>query len=152
MLGSKNGRSWADWGLQKKEQLKMHFYSTKWITFVFKNILIKFKNLFVRLPKSKFSNSFERSITFLFGTEVQGHGMTFKVCNLGFKKPYFNSAYVVSVPIFSFRTVWCKLATCQTYKYGNIFGKTKQRNLFFLSSTFVLTYLHTTCHSHPSYL
>ena len=31
--------------------------------------------------------------------------MTFKVCNLGSKQPYFNSAYVVRVPIFSFTTV-----------------------------------------------
>ena len=31
--------------------------------------------------------------------------MTFKVCNLGSKQPYFNSSYVVKVPIFSFRSV-----------------------------------------------
>ena len=31
-------------------------------------------------------------------TEVQGYGMNFKVCNLGSKQPYFNSAYVVRVP------------------------------------------------------
>ena len=31
--------------------------------------------------------------------------MTFKVCNLGSKQPYFNRAYVVRVPIFSFTTV-----------------------------------------------
>ena len=37
--------------------------------------------------------------------EVQGYGMTFKLCNLGSKQPYFNTAYVVRVPIFSFTTV-----------------------------------------------
>ena len=31
--------------------------------------------------------------------------MTFKVLNLGSKQPYFNSVYVVRVPIFSFTTV-----------------------------------------------
>ena len=31
--------------------------------------------------------------------------MTFKVFNLGSKYPYFNRAYVVRVPIFSFVTV-----------------------------------------------
>ena len=31
--------------------------------------------------------------------------MTFKVCNLGSKYAYFNSVYVVRVPIFSFRAV-----------------------------------------------
>ena len=38
-------------------------------------------------------------------TKIQGYNMTFKVCNLGSKQPYFNSAYVVRVPIFSFTTV-----------------------------------------------
>ena len=37
--------------------------------------------------------------------EVQGYGMTFKVCNFGSKKPYFNSSYVVRVPLSSFRIV-----------------------------------------------
>ena len=34
--------------------------------------------------------------------EIEGQGfcMTFKVCNLGQKQPYFNSVYVVRVPIF----------------------------------------------------
>ena len=31
--------------------------------------------------------------------------MTFKVCNLGSKQPYFYSSYEVRVPIFPFRTV-----------------------------------------------
>ena len=43
--------------------------------------------------------------------EVQGYGMTFKVCNLCSKQPYFNSGYVGRVPIFSFRTVHEKV--CQ---------------------------------------
>ena len=30
--------------------------------------------------------------------EAQGHGMTFRVCNLGSKQPHLYSAYVVSVP------------------------------------------------------
>ena len=38
-------------------------------------------------------------------TEGQGYGKTFKVCNFGSKQPYFNSSYVVRVPIFSYRTV-----------------------------------------------
>ena len=37
-------------------------------------------------------------------------GMTFKVFNLGPKQPYFNSVYVVRVPIFSFKTVNSKLS------------------------------------------
>ena len=31
--------------------------------------------------------------------------MDFKLCNLGSRQPYFNSAYVVRVPTFSFTTV-----------------------------------------------
>ena len=34
--------------------------------------------------------------------EVEGYTMIFNLCNLGLKQPYFNSAYVVRVPIFSF--------------------------------------------------
>ena len=42
--------------------------------------------------------------------------MTFKVLNLGSKQPYFNSAYVVRVPIFSFATVYTyTVATRCTY-------------------------------------
>ena len=37
--------------------------------------------------------------------KAQGFWVTFKVLNLGSKQPYFNSAYVVRVPIFSFTTV-----------------------------------------------
>ena len=42
--------------------------------------------------------------------EVKAHSfwVTFKVLNLGSKQPYFNSAYVVRVPIFSFTTVCMK--------------------------------------------
>ena len=52
-----------------------------------------------------FSTSFEVSISYWLETEFQGYGISFKICNLGSKQPYFNSAHVVRVPIFSFTTV-----------------------------------------------
>ena len=45
--------------------------------------------------------------------------MTFKVCNLGSKQPYFNKAYVVRVYLFMVRTVgrfeWNMIILCVFY-------------------------------------
>ena len=48
-----------------------------------------------------FCTSFERSSNICLKTEVQGYGMTFKVCNFGSKQPYFNSSYAVTLLLFS---------------------------------------------------
>ena len=48
------------------------------------------------------STSFKGPLHISLETGVQGYGMTFKVCNLDSKQPYFNSAYVVRVPTLEF--------------------------------------------------
>ena len=44
-----------------------------------------------------FSTTFERSDSYLFEPETQGYCMTFRLCNLGSKKPRLYDAYVVRV-------------------------------------------------------
>ena len=58
--------------------------------------------------------------------------MTFKVLNLGVKQPYFNSAYVVRVPIFSFTTVRPLFGPLQPGRVGNQTNETKARELIWL--------------------
>ena len=68
--------------------------------------------------------------------------MTFKVCNLGSKHPYFNSAYVVRVPIFSFRTVGVTLTLTHLLMEGQIDMKSE---IFILMCVSINSYRGNIC-------